>query len=151
MIILLFQCKYSLAEELETHKTKVAVEAIDQTTKFGDILCEWLKDIVIASGSFEIVPRKEAVYLMVGTLKKVQEIVIGRNGEPAFQVEFDLWMTELGPETLVPALIPKLNVTRSENKLIVTPSAEKAVKQVMTEAFENLLLAGGIHDENESD
>ncbi len=145
--ILLLQGPDSLAANDDMYKTKIAVEAVDQTPsrRFGDEqLGEWLREIVRASYSYVILPRKEAQYLMLGTLKQAQEIVI-RN-VPAMQVEFEFWITELDPDTQEPALMPKTNISRSVARLIFSQMADEAIKEVMMEAFKPV--EGGIAHEH---
>jgi len=146
--ILLLQGPDSLAENDDMYKTKIAVEAVDQTPsrRFGDEqLGEWLREIVRASYSYVLLPRKEAHYLMLGTLKQAQEIVI-RN-DPAVQVQFEFLITELDPETQEPALMPRMNINRSIARSIFYLSAEQAIKEVMMEAFKPV--EGGIAHEHE--
>ena len=145
--ILLLQGPDSLAENDDMYKTKIAVEAVDQTPsgRFGDErLGEWLREIVRASYSYVILPRKEAHYLMLGTLKQAQEVVI-RN-DPAMQVEFEFWITELDPETQEPALMPRMNISRSIARTIFFLTASEAIKEVMMEAFKPV--EGGIAHEH---
>ncbi len=147
--ILLFQGLSSQAEEI-VGMTKAAVEVVDETPemRFGDdLLSEWLKQIVLASGNYEIVSRQEAHFLMQGTLKKAERIIISGKPEvqiPAFQVQFELWFTEMDPKTLEPALLPEININRSIYRIYIVSTFEEAIKKAMKETFETI--RGGIFD-----
>lgn len=155
MIILLFQCGQPPVEGRrdfeDAYRSRLAVEAVDQTPRlrFGDeLLTEWFREIVLASGSYIILPREQVRYLMQGTLKQVNGMIIF--DEPAINVQFELWITELDPETKEPALMPIINITRSVEKLVFTLSPEEAIKEAMVESFEDV--KGGIpHEHKETE
>lgn len=126
-------------------KARAAVETVDETSekKFEGQLSDWLGEIVLASGNYDVVPRKEAHYLMLGTLKRAEALIIRQ--EPAVEVQFELWVTELDPKTLEPALIPEINVNRSISQTIFFLPVGEAIKKVMREAFE--VIRGGLFHE----
>ncbi len=149
-ILLVSLCQPSQALQEDLYKTKVAVEVVDQTPggRFGDEqLSDWLKGIVLASGSYVVLPRKESRYLMLGALKRAQELIVRE--EPVVQVQFELWITELDPETREPALLPQININRNIARPIFFLTAKEAIKEVMKEAFEPV--KGGIAHEHEGD
>jgi hypothetical protein len=149
LVCTFFFCSSPLGgQDIDTYKTKTAVEATDQTPegRFGDdLLSGWLKEIVQASGSYIILPRKEVHYLILGTLKKARELLVRE--DPAVHVQFELWITELDPETREPALIPRINIVRDIERIIFFRSPEEAIKGVMAESFEDV--KGGIAHEHE--
>ncbi len=113
-----------------TTKTRIALVVRDETSdgRYGDQISAWLESIVLSSGNFEVVPKSRACYVMLGVLKRAQEISIQNN--PAVQVHFELSLRDANS----PSIYPRINIMRSIARPVFKP-ADEAIQEVMREAL----------------